>query len=509
MIRLKKWLMHVSISLIAVIVFSPLYAKTTDIKDRDITLFLDIQLKHDDAVDAHMIDVTTTDGIVTLSGTVDNLLAKDQAVRIAESIKGVRGIVDNISVFPVRRTDQDIKKDVMQTLASDPATAPYKIDVTVKNGVVTLSGKVKFWNGRQLVAQLAKGVRGVKEMNNKIGYNHQESDRPDKEIKAAIKHRLRLDPYVYDGLIDVYVEDGKVTLAGTVGSMAEKTRAYNDAWVAGVKSVNINVLDVKWWLRNEMIKKDKFSIKSDEEIKKAVKDAFLYDSRVFSCNPQVEVKNGIVILSGVVDNLKAKRAAEEDALNTIGVSRVRNYLKVRPEKPPGDDEIAQSVKESLARDPVLEQDKITVRIRNKKVYLHGMVDNYYEKQRAEDVASRAYGVVDIKNNLKVEYITSPKSDWEIKQDIESELFWSYFVDSDDISVRVENGVATLKGTVDSWQELHAAIENAFEGGARHVQSQLQVKGDSTTDASGYYSSPYKYMQPPSPSHFPVPMFPHM
>lgn len=508
MIRLKKWLMHVSISLIAVTFFSPLYAAKIDIKDSDITLSLDIQLKQDEVVDAHLIDVKTSDGIVTLSGSVDNLLAKDQAVRIAASIKGVRSVVDKISVLPVIRSDKEIKEDVKQTLASDPATSAYKIDVAVKKGIVTLSGNVKFWNGKQLIAQVTKGVRGVREINNKIGYNHAGGNRSDKEIKAAIKHRLNLDPYVYDGLIDVYVEDGKVTLTGTVGSLAEKIRAYNDAWVADVTSVNTNVLDVKWWLRNEMIKKNKFALKSDEGIKKAIKDAFLYDPRVFSFNPQVEVENGIVTLGGVVDNLKAKRAAEQDALNTIGVLRVRNYLKVRPEKPQSNDEIAQNVQNSLARDPVVDQDKITVRVRNKKVYLHGMVDNYYEKQRAEDVASRAYGVVDIKNNLKVEYITSPKSDWEIKQDIESELFWSYFVDSDDISVRVENGVATLKGTVDSWQELHAAIENAFEGGARHVQSQLDVKGD-PTDASGYYSYPYKYMRPPTPAHFPVPMFPHI
>ena len=296
MSRLQKWMMYISVGIATVIFFSHAYAAHNDIKDKDITLSLDLQLMQDDAVDAHMIDVTTVDGIVTLSGSVDNLLAKDQAVRIAESIKGVRAVVNKISVCPLVRSDKEIAKDVKNLLASDPATSAYKIDVKVENGIVTLSGKVKFWNGKQLIAQVAKGIKGVKEIKNKIGFDYEEDDRSDEEIKAAVERRLTLDPYVYDGLIDVNVEDGKVILTGAVGCVAEKTRAYNDAWVAGVASVNTKLLDVRWWLRNEMLKKNKFAMKSDEEIKEAIKDAFLYDPRVFSFNPKIEVNNGIVTI---------------------------------------------------------------------------------------------------------------------------------------------------------------------------------------------------------------------
>ena len=121
------------------------------------------------------------------------------------------------------------------------------------------------------------------------------------------------------------------------------------------------------------------------------------------------------------------------------------------------------------------------------------------------MASRVSGVVAIKNNLKVEYTAPLKSDWKIKNDIENELFWSYFVDSDNISVSVENGVVTLKGTVDSWQELDAAIENAFEGGAEKVESQLKVEGD-PKEVFGSYSFPYANIQL-YPGYFAVPIIP--
>jgi hypothetical protein len=75
------------------------------------------------------------------------------------------------------------------------------------------------------------------------------------------------------------------------------------------------------------------AVKGDPQIKQAVHDAFVYDPRVDSFNPNVDVDNRIVTLSGVVDNLKAKRAAEQDAKNTWGVWRVKNLLTTRPVAP--------------------------------------------------------------------------------------------------------------------------------------------------------------------------------
>ena len=63
----------------------------------------------------------------------------------------------------------------------------------------------------------------------------------------------------------------------------------------------------------------------------------------------------------------------------------------------------------------------------------------------------------------------------MKDDIESELFWSPFLDRDDITVAVTNGVATLTGTADSWFEFGEATKNAYEGGASLVYNNITVK----------------------------------
>ncbi len=459
------------------ILSSPLEAKK--IEDKDITLAVERKLFTDPSVPSHYVDVKTDEGIVTLLGSVDNILAKDRATEIAETIKGVRSVVNTITVKPSFRTDKEIRKDVQWALLSDPATDSYEIEVGVKKGVVTLTGTVESWQEKQLCGQVAKTVKGVKDMKNQIAVVYK-AKRLDIEIKPEIERVLESDVWIDDALIEVKVRDGEVTLSGTVGSAAERSRTYEDAWVAGVKTVDTSNLEVKWWLRDKMGRERKYIERSDEEIEQAVKDAFSTDPRVIAFNPIVDADNGVVTLTGIVDNLKARKAAEEDARNTFGVWRVKNYLKVRPETMKNDAQLAKDVKLALSMDPVVEKYQVDISVVNGVVYLSGWVDSFYERIQAESVASRVKGVLEVDNNLQVASrwrSKTEKSDWEIRQDVRDELWWSPYVDSDEVTVTVRDGVATLTGTVDSWREWWAASDNAYDGGAVRVRNYLKVRNN--------------------------------
>jgi len=239
--------------------------------------------------------------------------------------------------------------------------------------------------------------------------------------------------------------------------------------------------------------------RSVEEIEEAIQDALLYDPRVLAANVTPEVVGSTVTLRGAVDNLKAKRAAEQVARNTVGVRYVTNRLKVRPGASFSDQQLEQDIQNAILRNPYVDRFEIAVRVENGIAFLSGTVDSYFEKSKADDIASSVRGVVAVRNNLDVDemgplayepyvdddYIYgydwfeySPgrtfKPDKEIKEDIRSELWWSPFVDSEDVTVDVEDGVATLTGSVDSWSEWGAATENAYEGGAVWVDNDLQV-----------------------------------
>jgi len=312
----------------------------------------------------------------------------------------------------------------------------------------------------------------------------------DSEITLAVNDEFLFDLAVPSNDIDVETKLGVVTLTGKVDHILAEERAVRVAkTVKGVRAVV------------DEIQVDPPVYRSDSEVEQAIKDALLFDPRTLSFNVDVTVTAGTATLQGEVSNLKAKRAAMETARNTVGVHRVKNYLRVRPLTPLTDTEIEDNVRQALARDPYVDRYQIAVDVTGGVVHLSGTVDTYFEKTQADDVASRVKGVVDVKNNVVVLETTRPyaydpfiddyypydydgydyqpaptyRTDAEIESAIRDELWWSPFVDAEDVTVSMNNGVATLTGEVDSTTEMEAARENAYEGGAVWVRNQLNVQ----------------------------------
>lgn len=475
-------------------------SRAAEITDQRITDAVEDELIFDRSVPFANIDVRTYDAVVTLSGSVDNVLAKDRAARIAETVRGVRSVVNLIEVTdPWDRPDWKIQRDIEDALLYDRATEAFEIDVSVQEKVATLRGTVESWQEKQLAGKVAKGVRSVAAVKNLIDV-HLQGERTDAAIHSEVAEALRWNVLVDHGLITVSVNDGKVALSGTVGSAAEKRLAAIDAWVRGVTSVDTEELTVEDWAENVNRRQKLFVVKDEAELVEAVEAALLYDPRVASYQLSVSADGNVVTLRGRVGTIKAKHAAEQAARYTVGVSRVENRIRVRPEDA-ADPRLAERIRQAFLRDPQLERFEIAVTVDDGTAHLAGTVDSFYERGRAEDLASRIHGIRKVVNTITVEdhlnvsaydpyvydyypyyYTWHPyvpkatlRSDEEIAADIEDELFWSPFVDAGDVQVRVDEGTATLTGVVDSWSERRAAVNNAFEGGATWVDNDLDVK----------------------------------
>lgn len=262
-------------------------------------------------------------------------------------------------------------------------------------------------------------------------------------------------------------------------------------------------LTVRDWARNPDRRVSATVDRTPEAIREAIEDANLYDPRVNSFNIRPEMTGSVVTLRGKVDNLKAKRAAAANARTTVGVSRVVNRLKVRPDTEQTDEQVEAAVRHALRFDPYVERYEITVNVVDGTAYLSGGVDSHFEKAQAEDVVSRVKGVTDVSNALTVTevnwsiahdpyvydwyvydyewYAYEPafvnRSDQEIEEDIRDEMWWSPFVDSDEVTVAVNDGIATLTGTLDTYAERRSAVENARQGGALAVDNDLLVTVD--------------------------------
>ena len=368
------------------------WGAATMIDDTSVNQAIESRLLMDPEVSAHLIDVDIHDGIASLSGKVGTLLEKERAISIAESIKGVRSVIDRIDVSPNARNDSAIQGDIEHTLRQDRVTRPYQVDVSVREGVVTLSGKVPSWGISRLAARAASRTAGVKRIVNQINVSTQTARR-DSDIEKEVRNRLRFDLYVDDSLVDIKVENGEVSLSGIVGSAAERSRARRIAMINGVRDVDDEALAVEWRRANQMRKNRKYTPLPDQRVEKAVADALLYDPRINSANPDIHVRNGKVTLSGIVDNYEAKRSAEQDARNTAGVWRVQNRLKVRYQNWPQDDMVESNILRVFERDAVLGGYAIEAHVKNHLAVLTGVVDTMGQKIQAETIAGQVNGVV--------------------------------------------------------------------------------------------------------------------
>jgi osmotically-inducible protein OsmY len=200
----------------------------------------------------------------------------------------------------------------------------------------------------------------------------------------------------------VSVADGTVHVTGFVGSVAQKLRAEEDAWVAGVNMVDDSGLTVDSFALNDQRRVSDAPFKTDAEIAKAVRDAFLIDPRLKTFVPKVAVGEGEVTLSGTVDSRQTRRAAEADAKDTMGVWRVRDTVVVQPAGNPTDVDIEAGSKRVLAEDPLLSDGKsIQVSTVKGAVALSGTITSGFERLEAIDDVETVPGVSEVDDSLAV------------------------------------------------------------------------------------------------------------
>jgi osmotically-inducible protein OsmY len=447
--------------------------KPSSLPDADIAQAIERHFQDEALLRSKQVKVAVTQGIATISGTVDNLLAKERALHVAETIKGVRSVIDQVAVTPSARTDQQIKSDVVRALHDDVATRPYPIGITVTDGKVNLSGTADSWQQKYIFADVAKEVPGVTALDNAVAVHYAGVVRPDSEILADVKNRIGNDVWLDGDILGVTVTAHTVYVSGSVGSVAQKRRADSDGWVAGVEGVDDRGIMVDWFAERDQrdLARD-YPLKSDAQIQQAVRDAFQLDPRLKTLVPQVAVHDGSIVLSGIVAGAKARLAAEADARDTVGAWSVRDEVVVPPGGAPTDDDISKAIKRLFADDELLSDGKsIQVSTAHGNVVLTGIVTSNLGRMDAIADVGRVPGVAEVDDHLVVQ-----RSPEEIKASIDDRLSWDPMVESDLVSVAVApNGDATLRGTVNDWSEIKAATQDALRGGATRVINVLKLK----------------------------------
>lgn len=242
-------------------------------------------------------------------------------------------------------TSQDVtnarqEAQIGTSYALSPHLRANNLKVSVENGQATLTGNVAEAVSKELAGEIAKDVKGITDVNNRIvvvpNYMPPKSAAApsfgdafdDASTTATIKSKLLWSKRTDGMTTHVHTQSGRVTLRGTAGSAADRAFAERlTINTRGVRSVD-NQLRVEAPKSGVVDSGKRVAGAAGDEIADSwitakVKSTLLYSSNVTGSAIEVSTDQGVVTLSGKVDNRAEQALAIEYAQNVRGVKSVQ------------------------------------------------------------------------------------------------------------------------------------------------------------------------------------------
>lgn len=213
--------------------------------------------------------------------------------------------------------DAKLKQQVMDELEWESSLNSAGIGVAVKNGIVTLSGRVASYYEKAAAEKAVRRVKGVKAVVEEIETDISSGlERTDEDIASAAIRQLKWNNQVPDEDILLKVEDGLITLEGEVDWNYQREEA---------KKAVQNLTGVRGVFNHIKIKPSA----QPKDLKNRIRNSFERNALIDANHVKVEVEDHKVILSGDVQSWAEKKQAERVAWSSPGVTAVENKIEIK------------------------------------------------------------------------------------------------------------------------------------------------------------------------------------
>lgn len=213
------------------------------------------------------------------------------------------------------KNNAELQIDVQNAIKWEPLLNAAEIGVTVKDGIVSLTGTVDSYVKKMEAENATRNVSGVVAIveNIKVKFPNTWS-KSDIEIANEVLGALKSNWLIPKDTVTIKVEDGWVTLGGQLPWNYHKEIAKNAiVFLEGVKGVTNNIT----------IKATSHDAIEQKDVENALRRSAIDDSEI-----SVKVSGTTVTLSGTVNSLYQKQEAARIAWNTPGILTVINELAV-------------------------------------------------------------------------------------------------------------------------------------------------------------------------------------
>jgi osmotically-inducible protein OsmY len=202
------------------------------------------------------------------------------------------------------------------------------------------------------------------------------------------------------------------------------------------------------------------AMKNDKQLQLDVIAELSWEPAINSTEIGVQVKDGVVTLSGQVGSYAEKIGAERAAMRVYGVKALAIDISVALAglNARTDVDIARSAENVLSWTTYLPSDAVKIAVESGWITLSGTVDWEFQRQTAVNSVRYLMGVQGVNDQI----VIKPKlTAAVVKADIESALKRRASNESATIAVRVDGSNVTLSGNTHSWAERELARNTAW------------------------------------------------